>query len=129
MFSSFRNTVSNHGSKNCLGTRELLSSENEMQASGRVFNKVVLGNYNWLSFNEVLARVESFGSGLLALGQRTKQNVVIFADTRAEWMIAAQSCFAYNFPGKVGVLCEVVYMIQNKTVSFTIICYFWSVLS
>ncbi|CAB3999809.1 long-chain-fatty-acid-- ligase 4-like, partial [Paramuricea clavata] len=94
----FRNTVSSHGSKKCLGTRELFSSENEMQANGRVFNKVVLGNYNWLSYNEVLTKVESFGCGLLALGQRTKQNVVIFADTRAEWMIAAQSCFSYNFP-------------------------------
>ena len=89
-----------------------------MQANGRVFNKVVLGNYSWLSFNEVLARVESFGSGLMALGQRPKQNVVIFADTRAEWMIAAQSCFAYNFPGKLVILCEVVFVLQNKTVSF-----------
>lgn len=93
-----RYTASKHGSKPCLGTRELLSSENEVQANGRVFSKVVLGNYNWLSYNEVLSKVESFGCGLLALGQRCKQNIVIFADTRAEWMIAAQSCFAYNFP-------------------------------
>jgi long-chain acyl-CoA synthetase len=78
-----------------------------MQANGRVFNKVVLGNYDWLSFNEVLTKVESFGCGLLALGQRTKQNVVIFADTRAEWMIAAQSCFSYNFPGKYVVIFKV----------------------
>jgi long-subunit acyl-CoA synthetase (AMP-forming) len=71
-----------------------------MQANGRVFNKVVLGNYNWLSYNDVLTKIESFGCGLLALGQKPKQNVVIFADTRAEWMVAAQSCFSYNFPGK-----------------------------
>ena len=71
-----------------------------MQANGKVFNKVVLGNYNWLSYNEVLDKVELFGRGLLALGQRTKENLVIFADTRAEWMIAAQSCFSFNFPGK-----------------------------
>ena len=71
----------------------------------------MLGKYNWLSFDEVLARVESFGSGLLALGQRSKQNIVIFADTRAEWMIAAQSCFSYNFPGKLVIFCKLVCMI------------------
>ena len=42
-----------------------------------------------------------FGCGLMALGQKPKENVVILADTRAEWMIAAQGCFTYNFPGTI----------------------------
>ena len=91
--------VSKFASRNCLGTREVLRSENEIQANGRVFNKVILGNYNWLTFDEVIRKSEMFGCGLMALGQKPRENVVIFADTKAEWMIAAQGCFAYNFPG------------------------------
>uniref|UniRef100_A0A668AGW2 long-chain-fatty-acid--CoA ligase n=1 Tax=Myripristis murdjan TaxID=586833 RepID=A0A668AGW2_9TELE len=38
------------------------------------------------------------GSGLSSLGQRPKNNIAIFCETRAEWIIAAQACFMYNFP-------------------------------
>lgn len=111
MFEKFincRKSVGIHGPKKCLGTRELLSSENERQANGKVFNKVVLGDYNWMTYNDVFSKAEVFGCGLLALGQKAKQNVVIFADTRAEWMIAAQSCFSYSFPGKQLVHCRLL---------------------
>ena len=61
--------------------------------------QVVLGNYHWLTFKQTSERVTNFGSGLLALGQQPKKHLVIFAETRAEWMISAQACFKYNFPG------------------------------
>ena len=96
-----RHAVSKFGSRKCLGTRELLSTENETQANGKVFNKVILGDYNWFSYEEVCRKGDMFGCGLMALGQKPKENVVILADTRAEWMIAAQGCFSYNFPGTI----------------------------
>nr|QFF91488.1 long-chain acyl-CoA synthetase isoform 2 [Potamotrygon motoro] len=84
--------------RNCLGTREILSEEDEIQPSGKVFKKLILGSYKWLTYDEVYRRVLHFGSGLAVLGQRPKFNIAIFCETRAEWMIAAQSCFIYNFP-------------------------------
>ncbi len=45
-------------------------------------------------------KLTNFGSGLLAMGQQPRQNICIFAETSAEWMIAAQACFKYNFPGE-----------------------------
>ncbi|GCC28804.1 hypothetical protein chiPu_0007238, partial [Chiloscyllium punctatum] len=84
--------------RNCLGTREILSEEDEIQPNGRIFKKLILGNYKWLTYDEVYRRVTHFGSGLAMLGQRPKANIAIFCETRAEWMIAAQSCFMYNFP-------------------------------
>ena len=45
--------------------------------------------------------VKRISSGLKALGVETKQNVIIFAETKAEWMLSAQACFMRNFPGKV----------------------------
>lgn len=82
----------------CLGTRERLSEENEVQANGKVFKKLILGEYRWLSYEDVGQRVNSFGRGLSALGLKPKDKIAIFCETRAEWMIAAQACFKFNFP-------------------------------
>jgi len=77
----------------------------EMESSSRTTEcvhlpQVVLGEYRWLSYQEVLAAASRLGSGLAALGQRPKHNVAIFCETRAEWIVAAQACFMHNFPCK-----------------------------
>uniref|UniRef100_A0AAY5EJT6 long-chain-fatty-acid--CoA ligase n=1 Tax=Electrophorus electricus TaxID=8005 RepID=A0AAY5EJT6_ELEEL len=84
--------------RDCLGTRELLSEEDEVQHNGKIFKKVILGEYNWLSFEETFQLAQTFGSGLAALGQRPHHNIAIICETRAEWIITAQACFMYNFP-------------------------------
>lgn len=84
--------------RDCLGTREVLSEEDEVQPNGKVFKKVILGDYNWLSYEEVFRVAQQFGSGLAALGQKPQCNIALFCETRAEWIIAAQACFMYNFP-------------------------------
>ncbi|XP_077471275.1 long-chain-fatty-acid--CoA ligase 3b [Stigmatopora argus] len=84
--------------RDCLGTREVLSEEDELQPNGKVFKKVILGNYNWLSYDETYQAARMFGSGLAALGQKPLHNIAIFCETRAEWIVAAQACFMYNFP-------------------------------
>ncbi|CAH2315442.1 long-chain-fatty-acid-- ligase 4 isoform X1 [Pelobates cultripes] len=94
----FQHAVANFGKRDCLGTRELLSEENEMQPNGKVFKKLIQGDYKWLSYEDVNVKVNNFGSGLAALGLKPKSTVAIFCETRAEWMITAQACFKYNFP-------------------------------
>lgn len=94
----FVRAVRVYGSKNCLGTRELLKEEDEKQPNGKVFKKVILGEYKWQTFEEVFTRLTNLGSGLLAIGQKPRKNILIFAETRAEWTVAAQACFKYNFP-------------------------------
>uniref|UniRef100_A0A3Q4GMK3 long-chain-fatty-acid--CoA ligase n=1 Tax=Neolamprologus brichardi TaxID=32507 RepID=A0A3Q4GMK3_NEOBR len=84
--------------RDCLGTREVISEEDERQSNGKVFKKVILGEYRWLSYKDTLTAASHLGSGLAALGQRPKTNIAIFCETRAEWIIAAQACFTYNFP-------------------------------
>lgn len=63
-----------------------------------LFLQVILGNYNWLSYEEAYLTAKCFGSGLAALNQRPHCNIAIFCETRAEWLVAAQACFMYNFP-------------------------------
>uniref|UniRef100_A0A8D0AKP6 long-chain-fatty-acid--CoA ligase n=1 Tax=Sander lucioperca TaxID=283035 RepID=A0A8D0AKP6_SANLU len=94
----FEYAASRFPQRDCLGTREVLNEEDEPQPNGKVFKKVILGNYNWLSYEETYKAARCFGSGLAALGQRPQCNIAIFCETRAEWIVAAQACFMYNFP-------------------------------
>ena len=58
-----------------------------------------MADYTWTTFAETDTIATNFGKGLVELGQERFKNIVIFAETRAQWLIAAQSCFKQNFPG------------------------------
>lgn len=94
----FDYAVERFGRGHCLGTRAVLSEENETQPNGKVFKKLILGDYKWITYEEMEVEVNHFGSGLAALGQQPRNTIAIFCETRAEWMITAQSCFRRNFP-------------------------------
>ncbi|XP_033209619.1 long-chain-fatty-acid--CoA ligase 3 isoform X1 [Belonocnema kinseyi] len=85
-----------HSDRKCLGTRQILADEDELQPNGRVFKKYKMGEYRWKTFTEVNKLAASFSRGLRELGLTLKKNIVIFAETRAEWMIAAHACFKQN---------------------------------
>ena len=78
---------------NCMGTREYLGEEDEIQPNGRVFKKLVLGEYRWQTYAQVAAQVDKMSAALRKLGVRQGDRVAILADTRAEWMITALACF------------------------------------
>ena len=99
-----------------MGTRRLIAEEDEVQPNGRVFKKVILGDYEWLTFNEVLTNVSKLSSGLKALGVETKEYVIIFAETKTEWMMTAQACFQRNFP------CKFVYHIFPSNICYFEVC-------
>ena len=44
------------------------------------------------------SEAESFGRGLRELGLRPKENIVLFAETRAEWLISAFGCMKQSIP-------------------------------
>lgn len=94
----FNSVVKMYQTKRCLGTREILSEEDEIQPNGRVFKKYNMGEYKWKNFIEVERMAACFGRGLRELGMEPLQNIAIFAETRAEWMIAAHGCFKQNMP-------------------------------
>lgn len=51
-----------------------------------------------MTYREVMEKVMFFGKGLLLTGLKIRENVLIFAETRPEWMIVAQACFRENLP-------------------------------
>ncbi|KAK5645740.1 hypothetical protein RI129_004204 [Pyrocoelia pectoralis] len=90
--------VKRYANKKCLGTRQIKAEEDEVQANGRIFKKYVMGDYMWKTFAEVDMLATNFGKGVRELGNKPKENIVIFAETRAEWMIAAQGLFKQSIP-------------------------------
>ncbi|VDM63759.1 unnamed protein product [Angiostrongylus costaricensis] len=81
-----------------LGTRQLLGVHEEKTDVGRVFEKWEMGEYEWMSYREVEAKVASVAASLKDLAKGDDAKVVIFAETRAHWLITALSCFRANLP-------------------------------
>lgn len=73
-----------------LGTRKLISREIEVTEDGRSFEKLHLGDYEWLSYGKAFEAVCNFASGLAQIGHKRGERVAIFADTREEWFVALQ---------------------------------------
>uniref|UniRef100_A0A251IRQ0 AMP-dependent synthetase/ligase domain-containing protein n=1 Tax=Manihot esculenta TaxID=3983 RepID=A0A251IRQ0_MANES len=92
----FEFACKSHGDKFLLGTRRLIARENEVTPDGRTFEKVHLGEYEWLTYDKVFEKVCNFASGLAHIGHGREERVAIFADTRAEWFISLQGCFRRN---------------------------------
>lgn len=93
-----RKAVHKFGDRPCFGTREVLGESEEKQKDGKIFKKLVLGDYQWLTYTEVDKKIDLIGKGLMSHGVRPRQNVVILAETRLEWMLAAQACLRINIP-------------------------------
>ena len=69
--------------------------KDEVQKNGKVFTKLALGEYEWMSYNVVHASVLSFGAGLrFCLQQKAGDLITMYAETRAEWMISCLGAFS-----------------------------------
>lgn len=91
----FEQACKQHPGRPLLGTRKLISSETEVSADGRKFEKLHLGDYEWLNYGKTFEVVSNFASGLSHLGHKRGERVAIFADTRKEWFIALQVLTLY----------------------------------
>lgn len=89
----FKRVSKIHTTRRCLGTREILAEEDEVQPNGKVFKKYKMGEYKWRNFIEAEQEARNFGRGMRELGMQPHDKVVIFAETRAEWTIAAHGLF------------------------------------
>ncbi|XP_077524274.1 long-chain-fatty-acid--CoA ligase 4-like [Amblyomma americanum] len=93
-----RAAVRLHAKRPALGTRPLLGCTEEMQPSGKIFKKLILGDYEWITYEEVDRRIDVTARGLLSLGAKPRKLLAIFAETRAEWFVTAQACLRTNVP-------------------------------
>lgn len=83
-----------------IGARPLIKVEMEPQPNGRKFKKLTQGPYHFYSFTKLTERITGIASGFLNyLKLRPRDDrVLIFAETRMEWMLTAQACFRTSIP-------------------------------
>jgi len=55
------------------------------------------GDYVWQTYEQVQAMSRQFGSGLVSLGHKKNDNIGIFAENRAEWVISQLGIFSQSF--------------------------------
>jgi len=88
--------VGKFNDRQALGTREITAETQEVQPNGKLHTKYQLGDYKWQTFRQWGDRSEKFGRGLREIGVEAKQRVVMFAETRADWITAAYGCFQHS---------------------------------
>ena len=96
-----------------MGTREILAELDEVQPNGKMFKKYQLGDYRWISYEDLDSTSDYFGRGLRSLGLNPRDKICIFADTRSEWMISAQAAFKQCFP-----LCTIYTNLGEEAVAY-----------
>ncbi|KAE9551923.1 hypothetical protein FO519_004852 [Halicephalobus sp. NKZ332] len=82
----------------CMGWRDVHEASEEEQLDGKMFQKLVLGDYKWMTYNEVEDQIQKIQVGLWKIGIRQGDKIVIFAETRKEWMMTAIACFKLGVP-------------------------------
>lgn len=85
--------VETHGDQRCMGYRECHGVEDELQADGKTFKKLILGEFRWFTYRQMQERVDHVREGLVAAGVKQGSMVVIFSETRIEWHLVAQALF------------------------------------
>ncbi|XP_054161476.1 long-chain-fatty-acid--CoA ligase 4-like [Oppia nitens] len=75
----------------CLGYRQVLSEVDVRQSDGKVLKKCELSDYQWLTYGEADTRIAHIARGLLINGVKPRDTVLIFFDTRLEWLLTAQA--------------------------------------
>jgi long-chain acyl-CoA synthetase len=98
IYDEFKSKCKQYADIETLGVRELFSIDDEVQSNGKVFKKFNLGEYKWQTYEQMKDRIENFSNGLLKIGLKSNQNIVLFAETRPEWIISAFACFRIKVP-------------------------------
>ncbi|CAJ0597722.1 unnamed protein product [Cylicocyclus nassatus] len=94
----WRHVVELYDEAPALGTRQLLAVHHEKQPDGRVFEKWEMGEYEWMSYREVEAKISNVAAGLRDIANGDDHKIVLFAETRAHWLITALAAFRTNIP-------------------------------
>ena len=98
IYEMFTHSVGKFSSQRCLGIRHLLE-ETKIEKGGKIEEKVILGNrYTWQTYQEVGDRVINISAGLSQISSlKSKEHVVMYADTCIEWFVTAMACFKNNY--------------------------------
>ncbi|CAF0944544.1 unnamed protein product [Didymodactylos carnosus] len=89
-------TIKRFADRETLGVREILNVEDETQPNGKVFKKFILGEYKFTTYKEAHEHILAIGKGLLSLGLKQGDRILLFAETRPEWLLTAFAAFRHG---------------------------------
>uniref|UniRef100_A0A0N4ZWQ3 long-chain-fatty-acid--CoA ligase n=1 Tax=Parastrongyloides trichosuri TaxID=131310 RepID=A0A0N4ZWQ3_PARTI len=90
----WENAVASNVDKDILGVREVRGL---YKAPGQPY-KVDLGDFRWFTYNEIDNEIEILSRKFRENGLKKGDKIVIFSETRKEWMITALTAFKEGFP-------------------------------
>ncbi|KAM7289255.1 long-chain-fatty-acid--CoA ligase 3 [Ixodes scapularis] len=109
-----RHAVSLHSDRPCLGTR-LVKSQTQEIIDGKSIVKYDLGEYKWKTYADVESQVDQIGRGLAGLGIVPEARVIIFAETREEWILTALACFRRRV-----IVCTIYATLGDEGIVFSV---------
>jgi long-chain acyl-CoA synthetase len=98
VYKQFEVSAKKYANVKTIGVREVFSIEDEKQPNGKSFKKYSLGEYKWTTYSRMYERVNDLSNGLLNIDLKSEMNVVLFSETRAEWLMSAFACFRIKAP-------------------------------
>ena len=97
MEKAFNFLCNRHRNKLCLGSRQILRrEEKERLVNGKRHVTYEMGDYEWITYNQIFDRALHFGRGIHSLGYKSGTKIVIYADTRGKILISKQY-YQYRF--------------------------------
>ncbi|CAF1053768.1 unnamed protein product [Adineta ricciae] len=85
-----------YGDKETMGVRDVTNVEEEKQPNGKIFKKFAFGEYRFTTYRQACARIDAIGRGLLALNIKPGDKILIFSETRPEWLLTAFAAFRHS---------------------------------
>lgn len=96
VYACLERTAARYPEKRGIGQRPLLKREMVPDPANpsKKFEKLTLGEYEWLTFGAYHCRVCDFAAGLVAFaGLAPGSKLVVYGETQRDWMVAALAAF------------------------------------
>ena len=98
LYNELVKSVKIHHSNKAIGVRTINSVEYVKQNDGKLLRQFSQGAYTWMTYEEAFARINNLSNGLLMLGLKSNDKIVLFSETRSEWLLSAFACFRIKVP-------------------------------
>lgn len=99
LYEEFRKSAKKFSKCKTIGTRDRLEVLYETQSNGKILKKFKLSpTFSWTEYGKMLEKVDSLSNGFLSLGLKSDDNIVLYMETRSEWLISALACFKIKVP-------------------------------
>ena len=98
VYDLFKLSSNEHAEKLCSGIRKKLEEVIEPDTNNIAAHKFLMEDvYRWYSYKSIQKRIDNVSHGLISgTSLKSKDVVVVYADTCLEWFISAMACFRIN---------------------------------